>query len=418
MISKRYLAQLSMTVAKARPKMKITTGLNDVESAIKAVAYHALNILVNDIRESVQKLVEVATKRYVDDVDETISTHARARRTALKSWLKDKNPLSNEPNGQLGGNYAMLSIMLCSDPNSEDPLLALSKKPLTYEGLLEILNVFAMTLNQRRPAPLTKTGGFQYVLPIAYQMIRQLIPAGNNKKECWSHTLIHMMKEMKIHFIPWHKESPNAYAIDFEIWTSLRPIKSIPHSATKTFEGRVQEAAATVIRLDPYAPWDLPDRLSNMKELWKKTVLPLCWNIQYASLSGKADYLTEMYRYVAQHYDGSHWTHHLALIVAICFSRVVPNICFDNAASISATDSPGITEEIRQMDWVPAQSSSHKGTVAPLPFIVMMSTALIGFWDKESPLNKHLVTNRGAMGKAWTDKHGMYINIYFTFIQW
>jgi len=119
--------------------------------------------------------------------------------------------------------------------------------------------------------------------------------------------------------------------------------------------------------------------------------------------------ITEQYHYVLQHYDRANWSHHFALIIAICFMHVVSNICFRNEDVISSSDSISVTEEIHQIEWIEwvlVQSTYHKGTVSPLPFLVMMLSALIGFWDSQSPLAKHLRSHQNFLGKHWTDKHG------------
>lgn len=154
-----------------------------------------------------------------------------------------------------------------------------------------------------------------------------------------------------------------------------------------------------------------------MKSLWKKNTLPKCWDLSNASLptsSGNGDPLLPTYQFVCEKFDGSNWAHHLALIVAICFSRVVPEICHDMHTTIRISDP---TTQIRNMAWITAQSKSHKGTTAPRPFIVMMSTALIAFWDKRSPFSKHLIANNNFQGKAWTDKHGPKQIHAFNFIR-
>lgn len=409
----RYLAQLAMTLALSRPRMLITTGPNDIESAVKTILYHAFTILINDVQALVRKHVECSIKLLLADRDPVVSAHAKDRQSALKRWLKNANPLSWSDEGRPGGNYALLSIMLCSDPHSDHPLLSLSKQPVTYDAFAQLLLLFISKVNQPRPAPLSSKGGFQHVLFIAYRMVRRLVPSGNDKDIYWTNHFIEMLKKMEVHLLPWHKDSPKAYAIDSSLssWTSLRVIKNMPSSSTKTFVDRVFDQAASVANSDPDAPWDIPSRLCDMKLLWSKKRLPACWNIQLASLnaaSSDSAHVYQAYQYVEQHYDGGYWSHHFALIVAICFSRVVPNICFDQSAHVTSKDSRGATDEIRAFDWIPTQSASRKGTVAPLPFIVMMSTALVSFWDKKSPFSTYLLDHNYVLGKQWTDKHGRY----------
>jgi hypothetical protein len=365
--------------------------------------------LIHDIQYIVKKKVELSTKNLLDDLDITIRSHARSRRQALKKWMTENaNPLAWDSDAAASGNFALLSLILCVDPNAENPTLILSKSHVTYEGLVLLLITYATAPNQKRPAPMTKDGGFQYLLPIAYEMVAKLIPPGNDVKSGFSSLFIDMMKSMRIHLLPWHKNSPNAYATDLDIWVSLRPKKGHISSAPLTIQDRIQMAADKVAREDPQAPWDLPERLSDMNQFWTKQCLPACWSLSLASLSNKQSqgYVGETYRFVSQQFDGENWKHHLALVIAICFSRVVPDICFINETDVSSSDPLRATSEIRNMEWVPAQSTSRRGTVVPFPFIVMMSTALIGFWDSRSPLAKHLVSNNNVLGKPWTDKHG------------
>ena len=150
-----------------------------------------LLILMDDIRWLVHKEVERQIKRQLDDRDQTISSHAQSRRTALKLWMKSKTPLAWDIDGNPGANYARLSLILCNDPNLQDPTLPLTKKPITYDTLGHLLvNFVKAGISRQRCAPLTKDGGFQFVLPIAYEMIKKHIPLGNNTAEYWLRHLI------------------------------------------------------------------------------------------------------------------------------------------------------------------------------------------------------------------------------------
>jgi hypothetical protein len=209
-IQQRYQAHLTMTVVQARPITAITTGINDLETAAKRIVYHSLLLLVEDIRQLIKKKVEHSTKNILDDPDLTVSSHARTRLQAFKKWTKVANPLAWDSEETSGGNYALLSLILCDDPNSDNPTLKLSKRNVTYDGLSQLLITFSTKVNQKRPAPITKDGEFQYVLPIAYQMIVKLFPPGGSIISHWSPFLIDMMKIMRIHLLPWHKDTPNS----------------------------------------------------------------------------------------------------------------------------------------------------------------------------------------------------------------
>jgi hypothetical protein len=79
-----------------------------------------------------------------------------------------------------------------------------------------------------------------------------------------------------------------------------------------------------------------------MKALWQKQNLPTYWKFHHASLPAMTcdmEYLIVSYNYVATKYDGSNWAHHLALIIVICFSCIVPDICIDKTITVSTSDS-------------------------------------------------------------------------------
>jgi hypothetical protein len=396
-----------MSLATTRMTTQLTEGHNKTESLAKLITETVLRLLIDDIRYLVYQAVDRSTKKLLDHRDPIIADHARSRRNALKKWMKSKNPLSWDLDGASGANYARLSLILCVDPGSDRLTLPLSKQPVTSDDIVKNMLEFAKPqILPKRRAPLTESGGCQYALPIGFTMIGKLIPGGSDDvKEYWGRHLKRMMRAMDISLVPWHQDT-KAYAASINIWVYIRQIIGLPDRAPLTLEDRMALEAERIAKEDPDMPWDVPQRLADMKSLWKKKTLPKCWDISNASLpttSGNADPLWPTYQFVCEKFDGSNWAHHLALIVAICFARVVPEICHDKNTTITASDP---TTQIRNMAWIAAQSKSHRGTAAPRPFIVMMSTALIAFWDKRSPFSKHLIANNNSQGNTWTDKHG------------
>ena len=413
-----------MSLALCRPRLKLTAGINDLESSINTIVYQPIVILINDIKVLITAHVKSAVQRSLGVRDPIITTHGNDRLVALKRWLKSKNPLSWKENGQPGGNYALLSIMLRLDPAATRPLLAISDKAFSYKDFAMWLQPFITKIGQPRPAPLTKNGGFQHAIFIAYQMVLRLVPPGNDSLAYWSSHFGAMFKTMEIHLLPWHKNTPRSFALDYSLssWTSLCTTSPLGSLAPKSFVENVFEQASLASDADPFAPWDIPAYLGDMKALWQKKSLPSCWLLEAASLKSSnspSDIVYLSYKYVLENYDGAIWSHHLALIIAICFSRVVPYICFDQNYTIDTKSSSEVMDTIRSMEWIKSQSPSSKGTTAPLPFVVMMLTALISFWDRKSLFAKHLAANSHVLGKSWTDKHGAFpssIFLFFSFL--
>ena len=113
----------------------------------------------------------------------------------------------------------------------------------------------------------------------------------------------------------------------------------------------VQHAAA-VAEQDGSAPWELPGKLYKMKGLWQKIVLPCDWDISHASLGNlrkkkDAAYVCNTHDFVEANYDGTRWIYHLALIMGILFSRVVPYVFWPKEEKITEiTDTNLVTQDI------------------------------------------------------------------------
>lgn len=146
--------------------------------------------------------------------------------------------------------------MLCKDPNAANPVLTLSD--ITYEAVVQNLAKFTTQANVVRPAPLTTLSTFQYTLPITFQMVSQMVPAGYNKLEYWNNAMVTMMKSMCIHLIPWHKGG-NMYATDPTIWKSLHGSSRLVIAQRVTLEDHIKAGANKLVCQDPQAIWDLPD---------------------------------------------------------------------------------------------------------------------------------------------------------------
>jgi hypothetical protein len=236
-----------------------------------------------------------------------------------------------------------------------------------------------------------------------------------------------MMHKMQIHFLPWHKNaSCNRGAAPRSVsplWWMLinRNSPSLYLSSgpsALSVEESTSIAATSVCNSTPSAPWSIPDNISQMGHLWKKTVLPDDWSLDAASLQNARmtpghEYVWKTYEYVQANYDGSIWHHHMALVWAILFSRVTPFLFFEKPQTFKAnTDKQSITNAIQRMPWTKAKSSNHKGVSSPLPYVTMLSTTIFALRDFNSPLAKHARSHGNSLGPAWTNKHGMFISSY------
>lgn len=106
---------------------------------------------------------------------------------------------------------------------------------------------------------------------------------------------------------------------NLDIWVSLCPKEGLKHlSQSRTKSNRLLTNLHGKIH-----------KCHDMNQLWTKQCLPASWSLDLAFLSSRQSdvtYVTETYHYPSCQYDGENWMHHLALIITICFSRVIPDI--------------------------------------------------------------------------------------------
>ena len=171
-----------------------------------------------------------------------------------------------------------------------------------------------------------------------------------------------------------------------------------------------QSVALSIAAGDVSAPWQIPAKLRDMQSLWRKMTRPEDWSLKDASLGNaraqeEARYISETYDYVDEQYDGSNWTHHMAMVWAILFSRVVPFISHDKHTTYTrTTDTKEATRIVRAIRW--KKAAGRRGVTDPRPYIVMVSTAILALRDRKSPLSRQAAKNKNALCKPWTDKHG------------
>lgn len=119
-------------------------------------------------------------------------------------------------------------------------------------------------------------------------------------------------------------------------------------------------------------------------------------------------YSAQTYRWVMANFNLSKKLHCLALICAILFAHMAPNV-FTPAHYIKNT--PGIkqlrptddtTEHVRNTPWV-----SKTGTAMGIAYYILPFTVYaIALYERESPLRKYMAANQGSLGSAWTTAHG------------
>jgi hypothetical protein len=370
----------------------------------------------------VENHVRTHITRGISSEDPDEKELALRRKKALKDWMKTFLALAWSSGKQSNAEtYRYLMTILHTDPSTQPSHLNKAPESWAYEILARHFWKIATNNNGSVEAPVTSNGSFIIALPLAIQYIRAVQGKSPETDTFIVLEFATMMRRMHIDFVPWKKNTRGARAAQPNVWMilhkggghSLNPTKVI-----QTTEEVTQESAERARDNEPGVEWEIPDKLSEMKDLWNKEVLPTDWDIKHASLETQrlkpeAEYVWKTYEFVETHYDGTHWMHHLALICGILFSRVAPSIFFPRDAPLpQTTNVQQLTKAIRDVPWTRNTTGTHKGMTAPRPFVTMVTTALIGFWDTRTDFAKHLQGSKGSQGASWTSKHGDYF-FYF-----
>jgi hypothetical protein len=374
-------------------------------------------MFVQDTKDLVGKAVATAIKRDIRSDDEARQEHGQRRKLALRAWNKCTHPLAWNEDGK-GDNrtYALLVTIL--NQSHADPLQALTEVPtrLGYDQMaLRIYNMGKSEDPAAVTAPVNKQGAFPHALPLAIQMIKRRTPSSQDPSVFTAGILEVMLRKMSIQFVPWHKPGPRSHAVQHDIWMVLerRPTRWNNKEGDHNSGGITPQTVATqAAHSNASAPWKLPESLYKMGSLWQKTVLPVDWTLKMAALEEPTvkpgtEYVRDTYIYVQDHYDGSIWWHHMALVWAILFSKVTPFLFPEKGSFIQGRNERELTTAVRKIRWIEGSSKFHKGVTASGPYIPMLSTTIIALLDKNSPLSQYISSNNNSFGKAWTDKHGM-----------
>lgn len=411
-----FLAHLSMKLAGSRPPLEWTKATDPKDAACRSILFHALAIFIQDCKTLVEAHVRPSIAHAIASEDADQEELGQRRRKALKEWLNTFLALAWSTGKQTKAQtYLYLITILHCDTTSVPNSLNKSNESWTYEIMAKHLFRIGTHEGGTAEAPVTSSGSFITALRLAIQYIHTLRGASPNTDAFIILEMGAMMRRMHIDFIPWKKNTRGSRAAQATEWMILHKgggSSSRPMDLPQSNEEVAQESAEKAQDEEPGVEWEIPGQLYDMKNLWKKEVLPTDWDIKHASLETQrqkpeAEYVWRTYEFVESHYDGTYWMHHLALICGILFSRVAPLIFFPrNTVLPQTTGVQELTKAIREVPWIRNTAGSHKGMTAPKPFVTMVTTALIGFWDTRTEFNKHLQRSKGSQGESWTSKHG------------
>jgi len=120
-------------------------------------------------------------------------------------------------------------------------------------------------------------------------------------------------------------------------------------------------------------------------------------------------YVYKTYTFVTENINLSTSLHHLALLLAIIFSKLCPNVFTEATSANLLSPLLASTEESAQqylntLPWSNRLAAGKKGNTRRDLYICMVTTYIISLYEPKSPIRLHHDSS-GQFGRWWTEKH-------------
>ncbi|KAH9828613.1 uncharacterized protein C8Q71DRAFT_912237 [Rhodofomes roseus] len=296
-------------------------------------------------------------------------------------------------------------------------------------------------------APLIKDGSGIFVLRLALAELAKNAPTSlitDTEIYDWSVNIFALALEVNmIMFVPWQAPSAEARGrpktkasvdswveVDHTaspVWDSMALVAPpVVRTMEQQYKDIISGVGKRIVEEDPKGEWEaaaLPLHALS-KFISTRKVLPVEFTLENASVSMPAEsdpsvsskrLVYEVYKWVLDNYDPSKVLHQLALMIAIVVSRLAPELGYNGAALEKVLrlspggvpSSQGLTKAIQNADWeIGTRSTGHTNRI---PYIPMVTTYIIAFFDQHSPVRQHLRASGnntlGSLGRAFVAKH-------------
>ena len=385
----------------------------------------AFDALFQDVRilvaEGVRKDIKLSLAAASQQNLKAVSSRSKKREASLKAWLKKAFPLAYGDKDGAHDTFDLLVEAVVREEYSVSSGLpgwdANSKTPFNF--VLSLLNMSSPTNPAPPSAPVLSDGAFLPVLKVAHTSLLSLVKDRSDdvaKQSFLRRTFRNALIVFKVNYFPHHKDNAPTRGARHRVpiynsWGHLGsrdpsdPFRSLGDPAPSLPQVPLATVAYNnAVANDCNAPWSAkPLDLKALKHYLNRTTLPLDFVKPSPS---KAPYVNLTYHWVKENYTGTNHIHHLALLVSIIASSLLPRFFPpDNAKELllAAHDRKLVREAYNAMDWV----AKPKGGMSDRSiFISMITTFIIALYEHESPLREHMrnAPKRG-LGNDWTYKY-------------
>ncbi|KAI9430768.1 hypothetical protein H4582DRAFT_2103578 [Lactarius indigo] len=390
-----------------------------VEIALTGLLDDTKQLVMDGVRADIAARISQAPS---EDSRNTAELLGRDREKHLKKWLSLDNPLSYSPHDH-HQTYQLLLQAVVHDPHSiSHGLPNLQAHAMTLTAFVQ--HLLAMS-SPHSPslvaAPVQTNGSFLPLLIEAHRSLHRLSQESDlDARDSFAHNLfLRGVRYLRISFVPSHRPrsstagaSPRKPVFDSWAHLGLKDAASIPSIPSPPGLPLPSLHFATValnhaLSNDSTVQWFANAlSLDALQSVLNKTSLP--HDFVTPSLS-HVPYIDDTYSWVRQVYNGSDHLHHLALLVAIIASSLLPNLFMPLDVSrhrfANALSHQQVRNVYSQIDWV---SRNKKGMSDRSIFIAMITSFIIALYDPSSPLRTHMSKSpRRGLGDDWTKKHSV-----------
>jgi len=389
----------------------------------------AFHVYEDDVRTLVDHGVR-ASQALLDNQDVSTAAHLfhRERLEALSKWLALKNPL-----GYHESAHTHLVRAVVDQPQSlVNGLPAASCSPKSV--LWFVTNIIKAVEPQTAVTlpPFIPNG---IALPLMRETIREVRTtlSGNSTRDVASvleHLLVRTVNQREIMNVPWSRNAPPGpgrppYTVVHDTWLNLGAQCNMPSTSltpglvgsSSRHDVNAAQSSIQAMSTDSRASWSFQDlALQDLHQVLNRSSLPTEWKMSNMSFNNDPDskYVKDTYLWVRQNYNVQKPIHQTAILLAIIFSVVLPDVLHGAAVPESLTNNSSIAEitaAVKNSEWK-SPPKGRKGFVDRIPFVMMISTFIIAIYEPTSPLRQYMTEHSGSLGSGWTSKHGIFRSMF------
>jgi hypothetical protein len=402
--------------SKAKRAMRI------LEIAFQSFFDDTKKLVADGVRKDIALCVSRAQS---PDEKRTLIIRGKERESNLNRWLLLDRPLAYGQNDPDQAYQTLVQAVVSDESGMSYGLPNLDEHAMTPSNFVKLLLEMSRPNSPSLPqAPVVSNGSFIHALKLAHQNLIILGKAEDEEAEndFVSGVFRYALKYLKVCFFPSHRPWTNSQgALNkkavHDSWGHLGLKDSegpriCPQPSTHpTSSQRATDMALDyALAKDFNAEWFFQSlSLETLHSVLHKTNLPSDFGNPSRA---QAAYVNDTYKWVKEAYDGTKRIHHLALLVSIIASQLLPYLFMPKGIDKSAFERANTKEKVRELygniAWV---GKEKKGQKQKSIFVAMFTTFIIALYEPTSPLRRHMQSSqRHGLGDGWTKKHSKLLS--------